>query len=181
MTLAPLLLTGGPAAGKSSTALALAATTVRTAFIDVDDIRQLVKNGGAAPWDGPEGTAQQQLGVRNAANLATNFLAAGINVTIADVVNSTTLALYRELLPSLRVIRLALGLEEARRRATQRPVFLTDVEFDELHHQQAASLKVDHELPVAGFPRGAGRSGACLLYTSPIPRELSTSRMPASA
>lgn len=163
MTLAPLLLTGGPAAGKSSTALALAATTVRTAFIDVDDIRQLVKNGGAAPWDGPEGTAQQQLGVRNAANLATNFLAAGINVTIADVVNSTTLALYRELLPSLRVIRLALVWKKPAV-ATQRPVFLTDVEFDELHHQQAASLKVDHELPVAGLSREAQVEAARRLW-----------------
>lgn len=70
MTHRVLVLTGGPAAGKSTTALALATTTPRTAFIDVDDVRQLVKNGGAAPWDGEEGASQQLLGVRNATWLA---------------------------------------------------------------------------------------------------------------
>ena len=30
-------------------------------------------------------------------------------------------------------------------------------------------------------PNGAGKSTACLLYTSPSPRDLSTSRMPSSA
>lgn len=155
MTFPPLLLTGGPAAGKSSTALALATATPRAAFIDVDDIRQLVKNGGAAPWDGAEGRAQQQLGVRNAASLALNFLAAGINVTIADVVNPTTLGLYRDLLPDVRVIRLSLSLEEARRRAAQRPVFLSDAEFEELHRQQEEFLAVDHQLRVADLSPAA--------------------------
>jgi len=60
--LPPLLLTGGPAAGKTVTARFLAETTPRTGYLDVDDIRQLVKNGGAAPWDGTEGKAQQVLG-----------------------------------------------------------------------------------------------------------------------
>lgn len=155
MTFPPLLLTGGPAAGKTSTGLALATTTPRAAFIDVDDIRQLVKNGGAAPWDGAEGLTQQQLGVRNAASLALNFLAAGINVTIADVINPTTLALYRDLLPDVRVIRLSLSLEEARRRAAQRPVFLTDAEFEELHRQQEDFLAVDRELTVADLTPAA--------------------------
>jgi dephospho-CoA kinase len=73
----PLLLTGGPAVGKTVTARVLAESTVRCAYIDVDDVRQLVKNGGAAPWDGEEGRAQHMLGVRNAAALAANFRADG--------------------------------------------------------------------------------------------------------
>ena len=31
------------------------------------------------------------------------------------------------------------------------------------------------------FPAGVALSGTCLLYTSPSPRDLSTSRMPSSA
>ena len=88
--LPPLLLTGGPAAGKTVTARFLAETTPRTGYLDVDDIRQLVKNGGAAPWDGTEGKAQQVLGVRNAAALARNFAGAGFNVTITDVIDTVT-------------------------------------------------------------------------------------------
>jgi len=108
-----------------------------------------VKNGGAAPWDGEEGASQQLLGVRNATWLASNFVSQGINVTVADVVNPITLALYRELLPDVLVVRLTLGLEEARRRAAQRTVYLTDAEFEELHRQQGDNLQVDHELDVA--------------------------------
>jgi len=50
--LPPLLLTGGPAVGKTVTARALAETTYRCAYLDVDDIRQLIKNG-APPLRGP--------------------------------------------------------------------------------------------------------------------------------
>jgi shikimate kinase len=59
----PLVLTGGPAVGKSTTGRLLARRFTRAAFIDVDDIRQLVIAGSAAPWEGAEGLAQQELGV----------------------------------------------------------------------------------------------------------------------
>jgi hypothetical protein len=75
MTLPPLVLTGGPAAGKSTTAHALAARRTRCAVVDVDDVRQLVVSGAAAPWEGLEGREQQRLGVTNACGLARNFLA----------------------------------------------------------------------------------------------------------
>lgn len=149
MNLPPLVLTGAPAVGKSTTAAILAKTTARSAFLDVDDIRQLVKNGGAAPWDGDEGIAQQELGVRNAATLAENFLNPGFNVTFADVVDPRTLQLYRELLPGVVVVRLSLRLEEAWRRASLRTVYLTDAEFDALHRQQLEPLKVDHDVDVS--------------------------------
>jgi predicted kinase len=65
-----LVLTGGPAAGKSTTARRLAQTRPRAALIDVDDIRQLIVSGAAAPWEGDEGRRQQHLGVENACGLA---------------------------------------------------------------------------------------------------------------
>ncbi|TQM64636.1 hypothetical protein [Humibacillus xanthopallidus] len=155
--LAPLLLTGGPAVGKTVTATSLAAAIPRTAYVDVDDIRQLVKNGGAAPWEGAEGRAQQLLGVRNAAALTGNFASAGFNVTLTDVVTAVTLAEYRRLVPGVFVVRLSVSLEEAWRRARTRKVYLTDEEFESLHHGQSAPLPVDHQLDVTDLDR-AGQS-----------------------
>lgn len=146
--LPPLLLTGGPAVGKIVTARALAEAVPRTAYLDVDDLRHLVRNGHAAPWDGEDGAAQQLLGVRNAAGLARNFLASGFNVTITDVVTSATLAVYRELLPDVVVVHLVTSLAEARRRARTRPVYLTDEEFDALHHDQPGLVPIDYRLDV---------------------------------
>ncbi|WP_122263903.1 hypothetical protein [Ornithinimicrobium cerasi] len=151
MVLPPLVLTGGPAAGKSTTARLLSRTKTRSAFIDVDDVRQLVQTGGAAPWDDEEGIAQQGLGVRNAATLAGNFLSAGFDVTLADVITSHTLPLYRALLPGVIIVRLSLPVDDARRRAAQRTVYLTDAEFDALHRQQLEPLAVDYDVDVRGM------------------------------
>lgn len=151
MTLPPLLLTGGPAAGKTTTVLRLAERTPRCACIDVDNVRQLVKNGGAAPWDGDEGRTQQMLGVRNAVALASNFMASGLAVTMSDVVTERTLGAYRDALPGLVIVRLLIGIDEARRRAGTRPVYLTDAEFAHLHEQQSEPLAVDYEIDVTGL------------------------------
>jgi len=43
---------GQPAVGKSVTARALVEGRPRCAFIDADDVRQLVVTGAAAPWEG---------------------------------------------------------------------------------------------------------------------------------
>ncbi|WP_020580131.1 hypothetical protein [Actinopolymorpha alba] len=149
--LPPLLLTGGPAAGKTVTAQALARTTPRCAYIDVDDVRQLVKNGGAAPWEGKEGRNQHLLGVRNAAALSANFTRNMFNVTISDVIDAELLTSYRDLIPGVRIIRLSIGLEAARDRARSRPVYLTDEEFESLHRQQCTPLDVDLDIDVTGM------------------------------
>jgi hypothetical protein len=59
----PLVLTGGPAVGKSATARLVALSRPLAAVIDVDEIRQLVISGHAAPWEGQEGRRQHRLGV----------------------------------------------------------------------------------------------------------------------
>ncbi|QGN34112.1 hypothetical protein [Microlunatus sp. Gsoil 973] len=147
----PLLLTGGPAVGKTATARALAESTVRCAYIDVDDVRQLVKSGHAAPWDGAEGRAQHRLGVRNAAALAANLRADGFDVTMSDVIDAELLRLYRDLVPDVAVIRLVITVEMARARARTRRVHLTDQEFESLHRQQLAPLDTDSDLDVSGL------------------------------
>ncbi len=148
-TLRPLLLTGGPAVGKSTTARRLAEQTPRTAHLDVDDVRQLVKSGHAAPWEGAEGARQQLLGVRNTAALAANFVAGGFHVVISDVVNRRTVGLYQQLIPGVLVVRLVIDAEQAWARARTRPMLITDAEFESLHRQQREPLPVDFEIEVS--------------------------------
>ena len=45
-----LILTGGPAAGKTTCARELAVVRERCAVVDVDDIRQLIVAGHVPPW-----------------------------------------------------------------------------------------------------------------------------------
>ncbi|GAA1235747.1 phosphotransferase-like protein [Oryzihumus leptocrescens] len=147
-----LVLTGGPAAGKSATALALSDSTPRCAFIDVDDIRQLVKTGGAAPWEGEEGLRQQALGVRNACALAKSFTKHGFAAIVADVLTPETARLYRRLLPDVVLVHLTLSREEARRRASLRPMHITSEEFEALHEVQVADPpRVDVSLEVTSM------------------------------
>lgn len=137
--LRPLVLTGPPAVGKSRTGEALARRRSRAAFIDVDDVRQLVVAGAEAPWRGAEGSAQALLGVVNACAMARAFHAGGFDVVVVDVLTPATATAVREHLPDALLVRLEVDLAEAQRRATTRPVWLSDQEFTDLHHQDAAA------------------------------------------
>lgn len=149
MTRAALVLTGGPAAGKSATARGLAGRRSRCAVIDVDDVRQLVVSGAAAPWDGAEGRRQQRLGVRNACSLARNFLAADIEVVLADVLTPETADLYRQELPGCLIVHLLIGFPEAVRRAATRRIWLTNDEFRTLHEADTTDPPAaDHRIHV---------------------------------
>jgi len=148
----PLLLTGPPAAGKSTTARVLADSLPLAAMIDVDDIRQLVVAGHAAPWDGEAGRLQQRLGVENTCDLARRFVSSGIEVVITDVLTLRTAELYRALLPSVLIVQLRISVGEARRRATLRPVHLTDDEFEQLHREQPTDAELyDRVVDVDGL------------------------------
>jgi len=111
-------------------------------MIDVDDIRQLVVAGHAAPWDGEAGLNQQRLGVENACDLARRFASSGIEVVIADVLTRRTAELYRARLSDVMIVQLRISLTEARRRAAQRSVYLTDDEFELLHRQQPSDARL---------------------------------------
>lgn len=148
----PLVLTGGPAVGKTTCGRALAGERPRAAFVDVDDVRQLVVSGAAAPWAGVEGRDQHGLGVRNASALASNFLRAGFDVVIADVLSPETARIYREALPGCLVVHLQISLAGAQRRAATRTVYLTTDEFEALHRADAESPpESDVVLPVDGL------------------------------
>src|SRR5260370_20849737 len=140
---APLVLTGGPAVGKSTAASLVARRCARAAVVEVDDVRQLVVVGAAAPWEGAEGLAQQRLGVENACGLARRFHDRGFEMIVTDVLTPETLQLYRQQLPRCLIVRLHVAAPEARRRAGTRRVYLTDAEFADPHTQDR-----DHPPPL---------------------------------
>jgi tRNA uridine 5-carbamoylmethylation protein Kti12 len=83
-----LILTGPPASGKSSVARALAERYDRVAHVDVDTLRHFVTPTGYAKAGQPERARQLRLGVRNACDLARNFLEERFAVIVDDVVVS---------------------------------------------------------------------------------------------
>ncbi|WP_285042101.1 NUDIX domain-containing protein [Plantibacter sp. LMC-P-059a] len=150
----PVVLSGGPAVGKSTCGRLLAEELDRAAFIDVDDIRQLVVSGEATLWSGDEGVSQHLLAARNASAMARNLIADGFAVVIADVVTPEALAVYRAELPDCLVVHLELPLDEAHQRATTRAVYLSEDEFDLLHALLTPPPEVDHVIDVSGMTVG---------------------------
>jgi predicted kinase len=146
------MLTGGPAAGKSTTGRLLAQTRPRAALIDVDDVRQFIVSGAAAPWEGDEGRRQQHLGVENACGLTRRFLEAEVDVVIADVLTPDTAEIYSTLLPDVVIVHLRVSLDEARRRAAMRPTYISELEFVTLHtSDQEFPPAAHHRLDVDGL------------------------------
>lgn len=148
----PLLLTGGPAAGKTTTGRALALRRPRAAFVDADDVRQFVVAGAHPLWRGEEGVAQHRLGAQNTSLLAGSFVRSGFEVVLADVVTASTDPIYRSAIPDCMIVHLVVPFAEARKRAATRPVWLTDDEFAFLHRlDNDGPPEVDHRVDVAAL------------------------------
>jgi chloramphenicol 3-O-phosphotransferase len=81
-----LILTGPPAAGKSTVARALADRYDRVAHIEVDTLRHFVTPTGYIAPGKPGFERQQRLAAHNACSLARNFLEERFAVIIDDVV-----------------------------------------------------------------------------------------------
>lgn len=81
------LITGPPGAGKSTIARKLAETSKKGALIEVDDIRHMILGGYEKPWlKNTESEQQKKLAIKNACDLANNFLTLGADVFIDDVI-----------------------------------------------------------------------------------------------
>jgi len=168
----PLVLTGGPAAGKSTTGRALAQSSARAAFVDVDDVRQLVVSGGATVWEGPEGGRQWDLAARNACALAANFSAAGFDVVVADVLDRTTAAAELALLPA--GVTLSEGQDVERQldrcRAARPDLVVCGLGLANPLEAEGIATKWSIELvfsPVHGFDQAGDLAG---LFTRPLDR-----------
>jgi guanylate kinase len=81
------IITGPCGAGKSTISKSLAKQIKKSAYIDVDILRdRMVRNGGVSPffYKG-ESKKQIDLAIKNTSDLTNNFLKAGFNVFIDDV------------------------------------------------------------------------------------------------
>lgn len=81
------IITGPCGAGKSTISKSLARQIKNSAYIDVDILRnEMIKNGIVSPlsYKG-ESKKQVDLSTRNSSDLANNFLKAGFNVFIDDI------------------------------------------------------------------------------------------------
>jgi dephospho-CoA kinase len=113
-----LILTGPPASGKNSVAPLIARQRERCAVIDVDQVRWMLLQPHAAPWEGEEGKHQCRLGVENACLLAARFAEDNCDVILLDFVWDYTVSIYRERLAHLqsKIVLLMPTLEETLRR-----------------------------------------------------------------
>jgi adenylylsulfate kinase-like enzyme len=135
-----LIITGTPAAGKTTVSQLVAERLQRSARIDGDVMAHLMVNGWASPFDdegnwNPGEEAKQQLRLRmaNACSVADNFAAAGFTPVIDLVVETREELAFlagRILARPLLLVVLAPPLDIARHRnATRDPQTRVDYDF----------------------------------------------------
>ena len=161
-----LILTGPPAAGKSTIGSLLAKKINHCAVIDVDLLRAMVAHPHIPPWRGDEGMAQLRLGAANACILAQNFNRALFHVVILDVLTDETARIYRHQLEQLdhRIVRLLPTLETALQRNQARGQILTDAEVQLLYEWQTELTDFDQSIDNSSLP--ANEVAATLLAPS---------------
>lgn len=99
-----ILLIAGPAgAGKSTVSKLLSQKFKKSALIEVDEIRHMIKKGEVSPFkENIQSERQLKLGVVNSCSLAQNFAGEAFDVLIDDVVSKKDrLDLYYEKLKGL--------------------------------------------------------------------------------
>lgn len=89
------LITGPAGSGKSSVSKALASKFERSAVIEVDTLRGMIKGGYVRPWPyNEEVELQASLIVKNACDMANNFLEKGFSVFIEGTAGRKMLKQY---------------------------------------------------------------------------------------
>jgi len=143
-----LILTGPPAAGKSTLGPLIAKRLERCALIDADRVRAMVAQPPIAPWLGEAGMAQLRLGARNACALARSFNAEGYHVVILDVLTDETADIYRTLLAPFahQIVLLLPSLAASLYRNQARGQWLTDDEVRLLYAWEEALSVYDQKL-----------------------------------
>lgn len=108
-----IIISGPPAAGKSSVSRALAEKFPKSAYLDIDLFKDMIIGGNVAPWD-PEGPEQFKLVEKNFLAITKNFLDEGFVVVINYVFNDEQVKQYNELfgdvygfllLPSMEILK----------------------------------------------------------------------------
>lgn len=143
-----LILTGPPAAGKSTLGPLIAKQLERCAVIDVDRVRLMVAQPHIPPWRGEEGMRQLRLGAENACLLAHKFSREGFHVVILDVLTAETAEIYRSKLAPLehQIVLLIPTLEHSLQRNQARGQWLTDEEVRLLYAWEEQLAEYDHKI-----------------------------------
>jgi predicted kinase len=151
-----LILTGPPASGKNTVAGELVKLLDNCVIVDVDILRQMLVKPHAAPWQGEEGHRQRLLGVRNACDLAKNFIEQGLNVIILDVLTDETAQTYRQSLRdySAKIVQLLPSWEIIQQRSSQRQEFLQASEIELLFQEQLRSTEFDERIDNSDLSSG---------------------------
>jgi predicted kinase len=167
-----VVLTGGPGAGKSTIAHAVAPLRRRCAVIEVDDVRHMLVQPHAAPWEGVEGLRQQKLGVGNATQLAIRFADDGGDVVIADVATNDMAALYRHALgeQGVQIVHLLVSEALARERAARRHYSLIDGQVRALHAAQADFVDFDRQIDTSVTSVSDATLQVCKILDEPMSR-----------
>ncbi|MEM7126864.1 MAG: AAA family ATPase [Chloroflexota bacterium] len=143
-----LILTGPPAAGKSTIGPLVAKQLDRCTVIDTDLVRLMVVQPHIAPWLGEEGRFQLHLGAKNSCMLARNFAEEGFHVVLLDVLTDESARIYRMNLADLthKIVLLMPSLDESLARNRARGQFLTDDEVELLYDWERNFLDFDHKI-----------------------------------
>ena len=143
-----LILSGPPAAGKTTIGPLLAKQFERCAVVDVDLVRAMLVQPHIAPWRGEAGRQQFVMGARNACGLARAFVAAGFHVVILDVITDETAHIYQIELAALahRIVLLLPTLKTVLQRNRDRGQYLTDEEVGLLYEWQRALTVYDQQI-----------------------------------
>lgn len=133
-----LILSGPPAAGKSTMGPLIAKDLERCAVIDVDLLRTMVVQPHIAPWLGEIGMAQLRLGAYNGCAVARNCVDHGYAAVLLDVLTDETAAIYHRELQTYQhqIVLLLPTLAAALQRNRERGQFLTDDEVSLLYQWQ---------------------------------------------
>lgn len=149
-----LILTGPPAAGKSTLGPLIAKQLAQCAVVDVDWVRAMVVQPHIACWLGDAGRAQLHLGAQNACLLARNFVAAGYDVVLLDVLTDASAAIYRSQLADLphKIVLLLPTLDTSLARNQQRGQWLTDDEVRLLYGWEEQLTVYDRRIDNSDLP-----------------------------
>jgi adenylate kinase family enzyme len=90
-----IFISGTPGAGKSTVSKALAEKFPKSAYISVDEMRQMILGGNIAPWEDTDGS-QYKLIEKNFLDITQNFLQEGYVVIIDDVIGDEQVKRYQE-------------------------------------------------------------------------------------
>jgi len=114
-----IIISGTPAAGKSSVSKAIAEKFPKSAYISVDNMREMVVGGNIASWEDKFGE-QYKLIEKNFLDITRNFLDEGYIVIIDDVLGDEAVKKYQQMFQDVYGFLLLPTKEELKKRDLER-------------------------------------------------------------